>query len=280
MLQGAAGAIPPDLRLWIYERLIDPPQTELTAGSGVWLGQHTHKHGLFKGVIQDVKLIFAPNGYISQCPNLNRTCPTCSDFLSLVQGIMDLQEVLAKMTLKHKPTTSPSLRRPTWPPTHSLGSNQYVLPSAVGRAASGAPSATAEKKGLGVESGLTPQRPAWLILFYRRNRKMGRNAAGFEEASWYSAGPAEALFMVLDALLLVVGSAQDPSSMTVCLGACDRGAESMGPASIAVCWLWLSRALSMVLKGFPGFAAVCWLSPSHALSMVLKGSQALLPCAG
>ncbi|CAL8379173.1 unnamed protein product [Arctogadus glacialis] len=84
----------------IYERLIDPPQTELTAGSGVWLGQHTHKHGLFKGVIQDVKLIFAPNGYISQCPNLNRTCPTCSDFLSLVQGIMDLQEVLAKMTLK------------------------------------------------------------------------------------------------------------------------------------------------------------------------------------
>lgn len=27
-------------------------------------------------------------------------CPTCSDFLSLVQGIMDLQELLAKMTAK------------------------------------------------------------------------------------------------------------------------------------------------------------------------------------
>ncbi|CAF99964.1 unnamed protein product [Tetraodon nigroviridis] len=84
----------------IYERVIDPPQMEITPGSGVWLGQHSHKHGLFKGVIQDVKLIFAPNGYITQCPNLNRTCPTCSDFLSLVQGIMDLQELLAKMTLK------------------------------------------------------------------------------------------------------------------------------------------------------------------------------------
>ncbi|KAI3377372.1 hypothetical protein L3Q82_008563 [Scortum barcoo] len=84
----------------IYERVIDPPQMELTPGSGVWLGQHSHKHGLFKGIIQDVKLIFAPNGYITQCPNLNRTCPTCSDFLSLVQGIMDLQELLAKMTLK------------------------------------------------------------------------------------------------------------------------------------------------------------------------------------
>uniref|UniRef100_A0A4W5P6G4 VWFC domain-containing protein n=1 Tax=Hucho hucho TaxID=62062 RepID=A0A4W5P6G4_9TELE len=73
---------------------------DLTLGSGVWLGQHSHKHGLFKGTIQDVKFIFSPNGYITQCPNLNRTCPTCSDFLSLVQGIMDLQELLAKMTLK------------------------------------------------------------------------------------------------------------------------------------------------------------------------------------
>uniref|UniRef100_A0A673Z507 Neural EGFL like 1 n=1 Tax=Salmo trutta TaxID=8032 RepID=A0A673Z507_SALTR len=57
-------------------------------------------HLLLHGTIQDVKFIFAPNGYITQCPNLNRTCPTCSDFLSLVQGIMDLQELLAKMTLK------------------------------------------------------------------------------------------------------------------------------------------------------------------------------------
>ncbi|MGH0139755.1 UNVERIFIED_CONTAM: hypothetical protein FKN15_069983 [Acipenser sinensis] len=84
----------------IYERVIDPPQTDFMPGSTLWLGQHNRKHGLFKGIIQDVKMIFAPNGYITQCPNLNRTCPTCSDFLSLVQGIMDLQETLAKMTIK------------------------------------------------------------------------------------------------------------------------------------------------------------------------------------
>uniref|UniRef100_A0A8C8K1S2 Protein kinase C-binding protein NELL1 n=1 Tax=Oncorhynchus tshawytscha TaxID=74940 RepID=A0A8C8K1S2_ONCTS len=57
----------------IYERVIDPPQMDLTLGSGVWLGQHSHKHGFFKGTIQDVKLIFTPNGYITQCPNLNRS---------------------------------------------------------------------------------------------------------------------------------------------------------------------------------------------------------------
>uniref|UniRef100_A0A493TZ70 Neural EGFL like 1 n=1 Tax=Anas platyrhynchos platyrhynchos TaxID=8840 RepID=A0A493TZ70_ANAPP len=84
----------------IYERIIDPPETNLTPESNLWLGQRNRKHGFFKGVIQDVKVVFIPNGYIMQCPNLNRTCPTCSDFLSLVQGIMDLQELLAKMTAK------------------------------------------------------------------------------------------------------------------------------------------------------------------------------------
>ncbi|XP_072841987.1 protein kinase C-binding protein NELL1 isoform X4 [Pogona vitticeps] len=84
----------------IYERVIDPPDTNLTPGSNLWLGQRNRKHSFFKGVLQDVKVIFMPNGYITQCPNLNRTCPTCSDFLSLVQGIMDLQELLAKMTAK------------------------------------------------------------------------------------------------------------------------------------------------------------------------------------
>ncbi|XP_032650470.1 protein kinase C-binding protein NELL1 isoform X7 [Chelonoidis abingdonii] len=84
----------------IYERVIDPPEMNLTLGSSLWLGQRNRKHGFFKGIIQDVKVIFMPNGYLTQCPNLNRTCPTCSDFLSLVQGIMDLQELLAKMTAK------------------------------------------------------------------------------------------------------------------------------------------------------------------------------------
>ncbi|XP_059508160.1 protein kinase C-binding protein NELL1-like isoform X3 [Stegostoma tigrinum] len=85
----------------IYERIIDPPQTHLKPGISLWLGQRSHRHGLFKGILQDVKIILMPNGYITQCPNLNRrACPTCSDFLNLVQGIMDLQELLAKMTTK------------------------------------------------------------------------------------------------------------------------------------------------------------------------------------
>ncbi|XP_029438401.1 protein kinase C-binding protein NELL1 isoform X6 [Rhinatrema bivittatum] len=57
----------------IYERVIDPPETNLTPGSSLWLGQRNRKHALFKGIMQDVKIIFVPSGYITQCPNLNRT---------------------------------------------------------------------------------------------------------------------------------------------------------------------------------------------------------------
>ncbi|KAJ7986195.1 hypothetical protein DPEC_G00348260 [Dallia pectoralis] len=32
----------------IYERVIDPPQMDLTPSTGVWLGQHSPRHGLFK----------------------------------------------------------------------------------------------------------------------------------------------------------------------------------------------------------------------------------------
>uniref|UniRef100_A0A8C6SK78 Neural EGFL like 1 n=1 Tax=Neogobius melanostomus TaxID=47308 RepID=A0A8C6SK78_9GOBI len=52
----------------IYERVIDPPQTELSQDGEAWLGQRGLKHGLFKGALQDVKFTFAPNGFISQCP--------------------------------------------------------------------------------------------------------------------------------------------------------------------------------------------------------------------
>ncbi|XP_024000643.2 protein kinase C-binding protein NELL2a-like [Salvelinus sp. IW2-2015] len=50
--------------------------------------------------MQDVQLVVMPQGYISQCPDLNRTCPTCNDFHGLVQKIMELQDVLAKTSSK------------------------------------------------------------------------------------------------------------------------------------------------------------------------------------
>ncbi|KAK3517827.1 hypothetical protein QTP70_021022 [Hemibagrus guttatus] len=84
----------------IYERIIETPSMDITPGTTVWLGQRNNVHGFFKGVMQEVELVFMPQGYISQCPDLNRTCPTCNDFHGLVQKIMELQDILAKTSGK------------------------------------------------------------------------------------------------------------------------------------------------------------------------------------
>ncbi|KAL7867487.1 hypothetical protein SRHO_G00088710 [Serrasalmus rhombeus] len=84
----------------IYERLVETPSMDVPAGTTVWLGQRNNAHGFFKGVMQDVQLLLMPQGYISQCPDLNRTCPTCNDFHGLVQKIMELQDILAKTSGK------------------------------------------------------------------------------------------------------------------------------------------------------------------------------------
>uniref|UniRef100_A0AAY4EPY2 Protein kinase C-binding protein NELL2 n=1 Tax=Denticeps clupeoides TaxID=299321 RepID=A0AAY4EPY2_9TELE len=84
----------------IYERVVDTPAMDIPALSSVWLGQRNAAHGFYKGIMQDVQLVLMPQGHISQCPDLNRTCPTCNDFHGLVQKIMELQDLLAKTSSK------------------------------------------------------------------------------------------------------------------------------------------------------------------------------------
>lgn len=84
----------------IYERVVEKPFMDLPVGTTFWLGQRNNAHGYFKGIMQDVQLLVMPQGFISQCPDLNRTCPTCNDFHGLVQKIMELQDILAKTSAK------------------------------------------------------------------------------------------------------------------------------------------------------------------------------------
>ncbi|KAJ8377393.1 hypothetical protein AAFF_G00260530 [Aldrovandia affinis] len=84
----------------IYERVVETPLMDIPAETSFWLGQRNSAHGFFKGIMQDVHLLVMPQGYISQCPDLNRTCPTCNDFHGLVQKIMELQDILAKTSSK------------------------------------------------------------------------------------------------------------------------------------------------------------------------------------
>ncbi|XP_013918344.1 PREDICTED: protein kinase C-binding protein NELL2 isoform X2 [Thamnophis sirtalis] len=84
----------------IYERVVEKPYMDLPVGTTFWLGQRNSAHGFFKGIMQDVQFLIMPQGFISQCPDLNRTCPTCNDFHGLVQKIMELQDILAKTSAK------------------------------------------------------------------------------------------------------------------------------------------------------------------------------------
>ncbi|XP_039199497.1 protein NEL-like isoform X4 [Crotalus tigris] len=84
----------------IYERVVEKPYMNLPVGITFWLGQRNSAHGFFKGIMQDAKFLIMPQGFISQCPDLNRTCPTCNDFHGLVQKIMELQDILAKTSAK------------------------------------------------------------------------------------------------------------------------------------------------------------------------------------
>ncbi|KAM3870175.1 protein kinase C-binding protein NELL2a [Diretmus argenteus] len=84
----------------IYERVVEVPYMDIPEDASFWLGQRNSAHGFFKGVMQDVEILVMPQGYISQCPDLNRTCPTCNDFHGLVQKIMELQDILAKTSSK------------------------------------------------------------------------------------------------------------------------------------------------------------------------------------
>jgi len=48
----------------------------------------THCVLLLQGALQEVHLISGPHGYLTQCPHLSSTCPTCGQF-SLLQNTVE-----------------------------------------------------------------------------------------------------------------------------------------------------------------------------------------------
>uniref|UniRef100_A0A8C4Q7B1 Neural EGFL like 1 n=1 Tax=Eptatretus burgeri TaxID=7764 RepID=A0A8C4Q7B1_EPTBU len=75
----------------IYEYRGKSVDLEIPPDTSLWLGQRHQHHGLFK-----VGAILLPNHGAWICP----ACPSCSDFHRMVQNIMDLQGLLARMADK------------------------------------------------------------------------------------------------------------------------------------------------------------------------------------
>ncbi|XP_033629563.1 protein kinase C-binding protein NELL2-like isoform X2 [Asterias rubens] len=58
---------------------------------GAWVGQRSPDKTYYKGDLQSVRLIAMPQGFLSQCPSLDRSCPTCGQFQDMVDGIQELE---------------------------------------------------------------------------------------------------------------------------------------------------------------------------------------------
>ncbi|CAG9563346.1 unnamed protein product [Danaus chrysippus] len=85
----------------LYRRLIPPPDRNFTQPQlSLWVGQRNSKHSLFKGTLQDVRLVSGPHGYLVQCPGLDSECPTCGQFSLLQATVQELTSHIHDLSLK------------------------------------------------------------------------------------------------------------------------------------------------------------------------------------
>ncbi|KAK8386242.1 hypothetical protein O3P69_010740 [Scylla paramamosain] len=108
----------------VYRRLAPPPMTNLTALASLappvdpadptlsqdptfrdapmalYLGQRNAKHFLFKGALQDVRLVSGTAGYLLQCPQAEAECPTCGQFQVLSDRVDQLQQMVAELATR------------------------------------------------------------------------------------------------------------------------------------------------------------------------------------
>ncbi|XP_014255233.1 protein kinase C-binding protein NELL2-like isoform X2 [Cimex lectularius] len=86
----------------VYRRvLVRPLDTNFTLPQlSLWVGQRNNRHSLFKGALQDVRIIRGVHGYLSQCPQLDTSCPTCGQFSSLQATIESLSNRLSQVTAR------------------------------------------------------------------------------------------------------------------------------------------------------------------------------------
>ncbi|KAK7791795.1 hypothetical protein R5R35_010896 [Gryllus longicercus] len=83
----------------LYRRLIRPPDRNFTVPQlTLWVGQRNNKHSLFKGALEDVRLIMGPHGYLKQCPLLDSSCPTCGQFSLLQNTVEQLTKNLRELS--------------------------------------------------------------------------------------------------------------------------------------------------------------------------------------
>ena len=71
-------------------------QTSLTA----WLGQSNQDNFLFKGYLQETRLVSGPHGVLLQCPDTDTACPTCGQFSDLQDSVTNMQQLIVELSAR------------------------------------------------------------------------------------------------------------------------------------------------------------------------------------
>ncbi|GAB0096088.1 protein kinase C-binding protein NELL2-like isoform X1 [Sergentomyia squamirostris] len=79
----------------LYRRVTHflPDRNFSASNMQLFVGQRNQQnHSLFKGYIQDARVIPSSYGYLTQCPHLDTHCPTCGQFSHLQSSVEELMQ--------------------------------------------------------------------------------------------------------------------------------------------------------------------------------------------
>ncbi|XP_022172901.1 protein kinase C-binding protein NELL1-like isoform X4 [Myzus persicae] len=101
-LSGTQARLFIDCRL-VYTRTLvaGPADTSFLGSPDLYVGQRNRGvHSIFKGLLQDVRLIRGADGQRVQCPNLDTSCPTCGQFIAMQKTMENLNKIVHLLSNK------------------------------------------------------------------------------------------------------------------------------------------------------------------------------------
>ncbi|XP_060856782.1 protein kinase C-binding protein NELL1-like isoform X5 [Metopolophium dirhodum] len=101
-LSGTQARLFIDCRL-VYTRTLvaGPADTSFIGSPDLYVGQRNRGvHSIFKGLLQDVRLIRGADGQRVQCPNLDTSCPTCGQFIAMQKTMENLNKIVHLLSIK------------------------------------------------------------------------------------------------------------------------------------------------------------------------------------
>ncbi|KAJ8032625.1 Protein kinase C-binding protein NELL2 [Holothuria leucospilota] len=86
----------------ISVRIPEPDLTFSKRDLEIWLGQRGPEKALYKGYLQDARIIAGSHAYVAQCPTATRDCPTCAEYMGMTNLVSQMEKKLTAM--EHKLT--------------------------------------------------------------------------------------------------------------------------------------------------------------------------------